>query len=83
MPSSLKGVHIGDQSVIGAGAVVTQNEIQTDSLVISNPSQVRARQSLSTMKQGGTGVCLPSKQLECSIKLHIIYEMKSPMESLL
>jgi acetyltransferase-like isoleucine patch superfamily enzyme len=36
----LKGVSVGDRSVIGAGAVVSLKEIPPDSLVIGNPAEV-------------------------------------------
>lgn len=36
----LKGVHIGERSVIGAGAVVALKEVPADSLVIGNPARI-------------------------------------------
>lgn len=36
----LKGVHVGDRSIIGAGAVVALSDIPPDSLVAGNPAKV-------------------------------------------
>jgi acetyltransferase-like isoleucine patch superfamily enzyme len=36
----LKGVHIGDRSVVGAGAVVTLKDIPPDSVVAGNPAKI-------------------------------------------
>ena len=45
----LKGVHIGDRSVIGAGTVVTLKEIPPDSLVAGNPARI-----LRSLQSGGS-----------------------------
>jgi acetyltransferase-like isoleucine patch superfamily enzyme len=39
----LKGVQIGERSVIGAGSVVTLSEIPPDSLVAGNPAKIVRR----------------------------------------
>lgn len=36
----LKGVNIGDRSIVGAGAVVAHKNIPPDSLVVGNPAQI-------------------------------------------
>ena len=36
----LKGVAIGERSIVGAGAVVSMKDIPTDSLVVGNPARV-------------------------------------------
>ncbi len=44
----LKGVKIGDRSIIGAGSVVTMKEVPPDSVVAGNPAQVIRRQPSET-----------------------------------
>jgi acetyltransferase-like isoleucine patch superfamily enzyme len=39
----LKGVTIGDRSIVGAGAVVSLKTIPTDSLVVGNPARIVKR----------------------------------------
>ncbi|MCX7887601.1 MAG: acyltransferase [Verrucomicrobiae bacterium] len=48
----LKGVQIGERSVIGAGAVVALKEIPPDSLVVGNPARVLRRLSGSVANAG-------------------------------
>lgn len=62
----LKGVHIGDRSIVGAGSVVTK-DVPSDTIVAGNPAKVIKNMRNNQRLGGGNEVAIRNYSLSVSI----------------
>lgn len=62
----LKGVHIGDRSIVGAGSVVTK-DVPSDTIVAGNPAKVIKNMRNNQRLGGGNEIAIRNYSLSVSI----------------